>query len=757
MLDQDGNFHIFTTGVIGDDYGDYITAQLAKMPADAKRIVHHIQSPGGSCTGGYNGYHALLSVKKPIHSIIEGQAESMATFLATLGTSEIHKPSSYMIHNPFYPKGISGDADAQKAGEENLRNIENEMAEAYSKKTGKPIEEIKMLMKKQTHLTAEQAVKMGFVDKLVVPENAYGLSEIMKEIKETFADLKNLFKGRAAAQGATAVDVALKDGTQMKVEPDLAVGATAMVGDQKANGVYELENGKIVTCADGVITEIKDAVAPPAPPAEESLDALQKQMADIQNKIAAKQAAEQAKQQAAKTEAEKALELIQAKEKEAAEAKRKAEEAEKALALKQKEIEELKKKTVGNADPDDPGLPNKAAAIGGNHSMNLSIAASRSFLAAHMPGMERYYKQGKFKDGTRFIDYRPGGPMAVNIIETDFNYTWDGVLDLDLFYKPTLGTPAPSDLATIDTGAQFNKRYHLVPSLSNVLKPYTGCDQPTTGSRLILTSKEIQLKKHQMFEGFCVDDFTGYLTGVYNVLAQEWVKSGNEQFDPAGTPIDRLIMDALKDALRRDFFRRICFSDISSTSDNYNQIDGMWSNLIKDSGASNYCVFRSNAASAFGTGDLSSNAAANAFKAMYKNSNNLLKQEVIDKGVAVFWTTRSIWDNYYDDLVATGSVSDGEYENYLKGIKTLTFRGIPVKPVTFWDECLKESTNPLFSTTRHLIMLTIKENHIFGIENTSDLGAIKSWFSDDDNKRYYRANMTFGYQKIHCDLTTIAY
>lgn len=752
MLDNEGSFHIFTTGIIEDDYADMLTEQLAKMPSDAKKIIHHIQSPGGSCVAAYNGYHVLLSAKRPIHTVIEGQAESMATYLALVGTSEIHKPSSYMIHMPFYPKGLPGDADAQKAGEERLRNIENEMAEAYAKKTGKSVEEMKALMKKETHLNAEQAVKMGFVDKLVVPENALGLNQIVMELKSMFSEIKDAFKGRAVAEGAKAMEVPLQDGTVLMVDV-LEVGGSATIEGEPASGDFVLESGAKVTVEAGKITVIDEPAEEVTE--EETLEALQKQQLEIQSKIESRKKAEQIKLEASKTETEKAQELAKIKE-EAAAKEKEAKEAKAALEAVQKQIEELKNKTIGNAERDDIGLmSDKAAAIGGKQNMDLAIQASRSFMAAHMPGWERHYKQGKFKDGTRFIDYRPGGPMAVSILQTNFNYTWDGVLDKDLFFRPTLGTPAPGDLATIDTGAHFNKRYHLVPSLSNVLKPYTGCDQPVTGSTLTLTSKEIQLKKHQMYEGFCIDDFTGYLTGVYNVLAQEWAKSGNDQFDPAGTPMDKIIMDALKDALRRDFFRRICFADISSSSVNYNQIDGMWSNLIKDSGASNYCVFR--AGSAFGTGSLGSTAAFDALKATYNNSNRLLKQEAIDKGIAKFFVTRSIWENYYDYLVSVGSVSATQYENFLNGISTLTYKGIPVVPVTFWDECLAESTNPLFATTRHLMMLTLKENHIFGIENTADLGAIKSWFSDDDNKRYYRSNMTFGYQKIHCDLTTIAY
>jgi hypothetical protein len=43
------------------------------------------------------------------------------------------------------------------------------------------------------------------------------------------------------------------------------------------------------------------------------------------------------------------------------------------------------------------------------------------------------------------------------------------------------------------------------------------------------------------------------------------------------------------------------------------------------------------------------------------------------------------------------------------------------------------------------------------LENNADLEKIESWFEMKDQKRYYRSNMVFGYQYLHCDLTSISY
>ncbi len=306
-------------------------------------------------------------------------------------------------------------------------------------------------------------------------------------------------------------------------------------------------------------------------------------------------------------------------------------------------------------------------------------------------------------------------------------------------------------------GAKDKKRYNIVPTLDNVLKPYTGCGQEVTGSSIDIFDKAIQLKPFQMYEGWCKDDFTRQLEGTFNHTAQEWIKSGNASFDPAGTPIDKIIVQSLKDSLRRDVFRRASFGDTASSSGNYNQIDGLFTTLYDQSGAQNYCVYASK--TNFGTGTPAANAAATEFEVMYRTSDLLLKEQVNDSGKGAFYVTRTLWENYYTTLVGVGAVTEQAYADYKSGIKgPLMFRGIPVIPITIWDSFLAEPTNPFYAITRNIAILGTRDNFILGVEDTADLNKIDSWFEMKDNKRYYRSNMTFGVlAPLHCDLVTISY
>lgn len=338
-------------------------------------------------------------------------------------------------------------------------------------------------------------------------------------------------------------------------------------------------------------------------------------------------------------------------------------------------------------------------------------------------------------------------------LETNFNYTYPGILSTDVSFKPTEDTPALSDIFTIDQGIKYKKQYNLLTQLSKILKPYTGCTRVFSGSQDI-TNTTVQTEEFEIGLEWCKDDFTNQLAESYNFLAQEWLKNGIQEFDPSGTPVASIITQLIQDAVRRDVFRRVSFGDQASSSADWNTIDGLWTRLIDTSGASNYCVRRASGTS-LGTADLSAGEAIAALEAVHIQSNNLLKQ--IPNSQKKLFVTGSIYDNYYNSLAATGAVTEQAFGNQVNGLNSLKFKGIDVVPVRYWDTLLDDSTNPLAATSKHLILYTTKQNHILGVENGADLNKIEGFYDRKDRKYYFEGNMKFGYNYLHCDLQTIAY
>jgi ATP-dependent protease ClpP protease subunit len=116
-------------------------------------------------SAGQEIYSTLLSHKKRVNIHIEGLAASAASIIAMAGTSEISPVGMVMIHN--VSGGAQGDYHVMKKSAEVLKQYNAALCAAYCAKTGKKLDAMLTLMDRETWLTADQAVKMGFVDRIM--------------------------------------------------------------------------------------------------------------------------------------------------------------------------------------------------------------------------------------------------------------------------------------------------------------------------------------------------------------------------------------------------------------------------------------------------------------------------------------------------------------------------------------------------------------------------------------------------------------
>ena len=99
---------------------------------------------------------------------IQSLAGSAASVIAMAGHSRISPVGMIMIHNV---SGRSeGDYHDMQKSAEILKNMNAAMANAYVQKTGMDRAEVLRLMDKETWLTANQCVEMGFCDEIMGEE-----------------------------------------------------------------------------------------------------------------------------------------------------------------------------------------------------------------------------------------------------------------------------------------------------------------------------------------------------------------------------------------------------------------------------------------------------------------------------------------------------------------------------------------------------------------------------------------------------------
>jgi ATP-dependent protease ClpP protease subunit len=153
--------------VIGREDGQ-VSADLVReqLPANGSDpIAVKIHSEGGSVFEGFAIYDALAAYAGPKSLSIESSAFSIASFIAMAFDDVAISPNGWvMIHNPAAM--IDGDDEEMAASAELLASLKSQMIAAYSRRSGKSEDEIKSLMKRETYLNAEQAVAMGFAQRI---------------------------------------------------------------------------------------------------------------------------------------------------------------------------------------------------------------------------------------------------------------------------------------------------------------------------------------------------------------------------------------------------------------------------------------------------------------------------------------------------------------------------------------------------------------------------------------------------------------
>lgn len=134
---------------------------ISELPEGDKLQVK-INSSGGDVLAGQEIYAALRE-RADVEIEVESLAASAASVIAMAGPSTISPCGMLMIHNVSI-NGAAGNKHDMEKNAEVLDTYDAALAGAYVAKTGRPRSEILAMMDSETWLTADKAVKLGFID-----------------------------------------------------------------------------------------------------------------------------------------------------------------------------------------------------------------------------------------------------------------------------------------------------------------------------------------------------------------------------------------------------------------------------------------------------------------------------------------------------------------------------------------------------------------------------------------------------------------
>ena len=161
---------VFIVGGIDDYVANLVVAQLLFLESEdpKKDIFIYINSPGGVVSSGLAIYDTIQYIRPDISTVCVGQAASMGSLLLASGT----KGKRYclphcriMTHQPS--GGVQGQATDIEIHAKEIINLRRNLNKIYEKHTGQTLSFIEKMMDRDNFMSADDAKKIGIVDKVV--------------------------------------------------------------------------------------------------------------------------------------------------------------------------------------------------------------------------------------------------------------------------------------------------------------------------------------------------------------------------------------------------------------------------------------------------------------------------------------------------------------------------------------------------------------------------------------------------------------
>jgi len=162
---------VFLVGPVTEMTANLIVAQLLFLESEnpEKDISFYINSPGGSVSAGMAIFDTMQFIKPDVSTLCIGQAASMGAFLLAAGSKgkRFALPNSrVMIHQPM--GGFQGQASDIEIHAREILYLRGRLNELMAKHTGQKTETIERDTDRDNFLSAEESVKYGLVDKVLL-------------------------------------------------------------------------------------------------------------------------------------------------------------------------------------------------------------------------------------------------------------------------------------------------------------------------------------------------------------------------------------------------------------------------------------------------------------------------------------------------------------------------------------------------------------------------------------------------------------
>ncbi|MEK7107024.1 MAG: ATP-dependent Clp protease proteolytic subunit [Patescibacteria group bacterium] len=162
---------VFLGGPIESEGSNLVIAQLLFLASeDAKKDISlYINSPGGSVSATLAMIDTMNHIQPAVSTVCVGIAASGAAWILSSGQKGkrfILPNAEVMIHQPL--GGAEGQASDIAITAQHILATRDRLNKMMAKNTGQPLKKIESDVDRDFFMTAEESVKYGIVDKVLV-------------------------------------------------------------------------------------------------------------------------------------------------------------------------------------------------------------------------------------------------------------------------------------------------------------------------------------------------------------------------------------------------------------------------------------------------------------------------------------------------------------------------------------------------------------------------------------------------------------
>lgn len=234
--------HIYISGIIDDETCNKMSNDIINAKsAGSSELMMHINSYGGSVAGAYQLISTIRNSGMRFSATNEGFAISAAgILLASADESMCYDYSIALVHDPL----IGGQTLANTKGKDKefLTKVKDGLMSILNKRFKMDIEDLKVMMSKETTMNADEQLKIGLVDSIITTSSKPSITDEM-EVMEVYNIFEN-FKNNNKKEEENIMDKEIKkeDEVVAVVENAVVVETVENIDFKEVIAKLEVEN-----------------------------------------------------------------------------------------------------------------------------------------------------------------------------------------------------------------------------------------------------------------------------------------------------------------------------------------------------------------------------------------------------------------------------------------------------------------------------------------------------------------------------------